>query len=92
MPPCTGLGLPTSLDPHRRDDGLTLKKIFISAVCRCAPPDNKPLPEEIKNCLPYLKAEMGYLNGIQGIVALGRIAFDQVIRLYHVDKKDRVLN
>jgi len=71
----------------RRDDGLILKRIFISAVCRCAPPDNKPIPAEINNCLPYLIAEMGYLNAIQGVVALGRIAFDQVLRLYNVDKR-----
>ena len=71
----------------RRDDGLSLKHIFISAVCRCAPPDNKPLPDEINNCLPYLEAEIGELRGVQGVVALGRLAFDQVLRLYNVDKR-----
>ncbi len=68
-------------------DGLTLQRIFISAVCRCAPPDNKPLPEEIRHCLPFLEAEIQYLHGIQGIVALGRIAFEQVTRLYSAEKK-----
>jgi uracil-DNA glycosylase family 4 len=75
--------------PHsfQRGDGLTLQRIFISAVCRCAPPDNKPLPEEIRHCLPFLEAEIRDLHGIQGIVALGRIAFEQVTRLYSSDKK-----
>ena len=70
----------------RRNDGLFLKNIFISAVCRCAPPDNKPLPVEINNCLPYLEAEIEHLQDVQGVVALGRLAFDQVLRLYNVEK------
>jgi uracil-DNA glycosylase family 4 len=70
---------PTS---HHRDDGLTLHDVFISAVCRCAPPDNKPSPGEISQCLPYLAAEIEQLNNVRGVVALGRIAFKQVLRLY----------
>ena len=50
---------PTS---HHRDDGLTLHDVFISAVCRCAPPDNKPSPGEISQCLPYLAAEIEQLK------------------------------
>jgi len=64
-----------------REDGLTLNDVFISAVCRCAPPDNKPSPAEIANCLPFLAAEMRVLQRIEGIVALGRIAFDYSLRL-----------
>jgi len=63
-------------------DGLALQDLFISAVCRCAPPDNKPAPDEIANCLPYLAQEMAILTNVQGIIALGKIAFDQVLRLY----------
>lgn len=61
-------------------DHLALRQIYISAVCRCAPPKNKPLPEEINHCLPFLRREMELLN-FKGIVALGRIAFDNTLRL-----------
>ena len=65
-----------------RDDGLRLHDLYISAVCRCAPPDNKPSPEELETCFPYLLAEFGLLSNVQGIVALGRVAFDSILRLY----------
>ncbi len=71
---------PTSV---ARDDGLVLKDIFISAVCRCAPPQNKPNSQEIANCLPFLQAEIQLMHNLQVIVALGRIAFDNVLRIYH---------
>jgi uracil-DNA glycosylase len=64
------------------DDSLALKDVFISAVCRCAPPDNKPAPAEKNNCLPYLEAEFRLLNHLEGIVALGRIAFDGIREIY----------
>jgi uracil-DNA glycosylase family 4 len=66
---------------YQRDDDLTLSSLFISAVCRCAPPANKPLPQEIANCLPYLDRELNLLPDLQGIVALGRIAFDNTLSL-----------
>jgi len=58
-----------------RDDGLTLHDLYITAVCRCVPPGNKPTPAEIGNCLPYLQAEIELLRP-KVFVALGRIAFD----------------
>ncbi len=64
---------PTGLN---REDGLQLKDIFITAVGRCAPPDNKPLPSELANCRPYLLAELDLLPRLQGVVALGKIAYD----------------
>jgi uracil-DNA glycosylase len=64
-----------------RDDGLALHGLFLSAVCRCAPPENKPTPEEIGNCIPYLREEFRLLEEIRLIVALGRIAYDAVARL-----------
>lgn len=68
-------------------DQLALQEIYISAVCRCAPPQNKPHPQEINNCLPYLKREMELMN-YEGIVALGKIAFDQTLRLLRQDGYD----
>jgi uracil-DNA glycosylase family 4 len=63
-------------------DGLALQDVFITAVCRCVPPQNKPNAAEIKNCLPWLRAEIDLLFDLQGFIALGRIAFDHILRLY----------
>ena len=59
-----------------RNDGLLLTNLYITAAARCAPPDNKPLPEELANCAPYLERELEGLNNLKVIVALGRIGFD----------------
>ena len=64
-----------------REDGLRLKDVYITAVCRCAPPDNKPTPEEISACLPFLSRNIDYLMRLEGMVALGRIAFDHTLRI-----------
>jgi uracil-DNA glycosylase family 4 len=64
-----------------RDDGLALKGLFISAVCRCAPPDNKPTAQEIANCLPYLAEEISLLADLRVWVALGKIAYDALVRI-----------
>jgi uracil-DNA glycosylase family 4 len=61
-----------------REDGLTLPGLFLTAVCRCAPPDNKPSPGEIRNCLPFLEAEFRLLPSVRVVVALGKIAYDAV--------------
>lgn len=73
-----------------KEDGLQLSDIFISAVCRCAPPGNKPTKEEINSCLPWLWQEIGLLSNLQGIVVLGKIAYDGVTRLYK--KQGQALN
>jgi len=57
-------------------DGLELNDLFITAAVRCAPPDNKPLPQELANCSSYLDRELEGLANLKVIVALGRIAFD----------------
>jgi uracil-DNA glycosylase family 4 len=59
----------------RRDDGLHLKNVYVSATCRCAPPDNKPLPSEIANCRSYLERELAVLKP-KALLALGKIAWD----------------
>jgi uracil-DNA glycosylase len=60
----------------RRDDGLVLKDLYITAAARCAPPDNKPLPEELANCATFLDRELEGLKKLKVVVALGRIGFD----------------
>ncbi len=62
-----------------RDDGLQLIDAYIAASCRCAPPDNKPTPEELNNCRPYLVEELRLLKKARVIAALGKIAFDNVL-------------
>ena len=62
------------------DDGLELRNAYITAVARCAPPDNKPLPAEIAECLPYLETELALLRP-RAVLALGAIAFDTYVRL-----------
>jgi len=59
-----------------RDDGLTLQDAYISAVARCAPPDNKPALDEIRACRPYLMRDLELLKQLQVVVALGRLAFE----------------
>src|ERR1700726_775234 len=68
--------------PHsiRADDGLVLKGALISAAIRCAPPANKPLPEEIRNCLPYLERELALIRP-RAILALGGIALNTYLDL-----------
>lgn len=61
-----------------RDDGLELHGAFLSAAARCAPPGNRPSPEEMRRCLPYLSREIALLSRLRVIVALGGIAFSAV--------------
>ncbi|MDP6581413.1 MAG: uracil-DNA glycosylase [Vicinamibacterales bacterium] len=70
--------LPTS--QHRRD-GLKLTDAYITAVVRCAPPDNRPSQAEISSCHEHLQAEMTALTRLRAVVALGRVAFDGFWRL-----------
>jgi len=58
------------------DDGMKLTGMWIGAVVRCAPPANKPTPEEQRNCAPWLDEEIGLLTDLRVVVCLGRIAFD----------------
>lgn len=70
--------IPTS---QRSDDALALTDAYIVAAVRCAPPDNKPTPEEIALCHPHLVAEVSALTRVRVIVALGRIGFEAAWRL-----------
>ena len=69
---------PTSVS---RDDGLLLTGAYISASAHCAPPDNKPSREELRNCRPYLERELKLLKNLRVVVALGRIAFDTYLSI-----------
>jgi len=64
-----------------RGDGLILTDMYITSTGRCAPPGNKPSPEELNNCQPYLEREIEILKP-KVIVCLGRIAFDRVLKIY----------
>ncbi len=70
-----------------RDDGLTLYNTFITAVGRCVPPENKPTPQELANCRPFLARELALLTHTRDredtgvVLALGRIAFDGYLLL-----------
>jgi uracil-DNA glycosylase family 4 len=70
--------IPTS---RHIEDGLTLTDAYVLSAVRCAPPDNKPLPEEISRCLDHLDAELDALPHVQVVVALGRIGFDAWLQL-----------
>jgi len=63
---------PTSV---HKDDGLQLRDCYITAAVHCAPPDNKPLPDEFIACRPYLLQELTLLKQVRVVVALGQIAF-----------------
>jgi len=63
------------------DDGLKLRGCYITAVVRCAPPQNKPRPDELRNGQPYLEKELDLLTHVRAVLALGRIAFDNYLRV-----------
>jgi uracil-DNA glycosylase family 4 len=73
-------GFANQPDSKSADDGLVLKDALISAAVRCAPPDNKPLPEEIRNCVPYLERELELIRP-RAILALGGIALNTYLDL-----------
>ena len=77
---------PTSVSA---DDGLALTDAYIAAAVRCAPPANKPTPEERDTCLPYLAREMALLGGVRVIVLLGQFALDALCRLLGVRPRPR---
>lgn len=63
-----------------RDDGLALTDCYIAASARCAPPDNKPLPDELARCRPFLEAELRLLTRVRVVVTLGRIAHESWLK------------
>jgi uracil-DNA glycosylase family 4 len=72
-------GLASQATSTNRDDGLALTGAYITAPCRCAPPENKPTPDELRRCAPFLDRELRLLRGTRVILALGAIAWRAAI-------------
>ena len=80
-------GFATKPTSERLEDGYDLINTYITATIRCAPPQNKPLIQEIDNCSVYLVKELSLLRNIKAIICLGRIAFDSCCKILNI--KDR---
>ena len=76
-------GFANQAKSESRGDGLILKDMYITASGRCAPPDNKPNPEELNNCQPFLERELEFIQP-KVIVCLGKIAFDRILKIFAV--------
>jgi len=76
-------GFANQAESRHRGDGLKLRNCYITAALRCAPPKNKPRPQELRNCRPYLEREFELLKSVRAVLALGRIAFDTYLRLIY---------
>src|ERR1700751_5050250 len=74
----------------RRNDGLELHDLYITAAARCAPPDNKPLPEELANWSPFLDLEIAGLKRLRVVVALGKIGFEAYLN--HLKRRGLLKN
>jgi uracil-DNA glycosylase len=72
-------GFASQPNSESRDDGMKLTDMWISAAVRCAPPDNKPTPEEQRNCAHWLDEEIALLTRLRVVVCLGKIGFDNFI-------------
>ena len=81
-------GFANQAESTGRDDGLELRDVLISAAVRCAPPANKPTPDEREACAPWLRAELDVLRDIRAIVVLGSFAYVQTLRILHAGGVD----
>jgi len=78
-------GFASQPNATHRGDGLRLIDAYITATVRCAPPHNKPTPQEIANCAGYLERELEILGKVKVVVALGRIGFEAYLN--HLKRK-----
>jgi uracil-DNA glycosylase family 4 len=76
-------GFANQAEAESRSDGLILKDMYITASARCAPPDNKPTPQELNNCQPFLERDLKIFHP-KVIVCLGRIAFERILKIYSI--------
>jgi uracil-DNA glycosylase family 4 len=74
-------GLASQPNATDKNDGLTLNDCLITAAGRCAPPQNKPTPEELRNCFPYLLEEFDALPNLRVMIGLGSIGYDAVLKV-----------
>jgi uracil-DNA glycosylase family 4 len=75
-------GFTNKPDSTSNEDDLKVQRLFITALCRCAPPANKPTKEEINNCQSFMLNEIKLLKNLQGFVALGQLAFQNIFSIY----------
>ncbi len=69
-------GLANQRQSTSRDDGLALRDVFVTVPVRCVPPNNRPLPEELARCAPFLDRELASLPGLRVVITLGAIAWN----------------
>lgn len=79
-PTLVKFGFAKGIYDERIDDGLTLVDARITNAVRCVPPENKPTPEEMKKCLPFLESEMASFKKLKTVIALGTIAHNSVLK------------
>jgi uracil-DNA glycosylase family 4 len=73
------VGLSSQPESRHAGDGLRLTGALLTAACRCAPPDNRPTPEEFGRCRGYLERELDLVAGSRVVVAFGALAFEQCV-------------
>lgn len=76
------LGLSNISSSTSADDGLEYSGLFLTLAVKCVPPDNRPSPDEISNCLPFLRREIDLMGDVRSIVALGVVAFNSIKRVF----------
>jgi len=77
-------GLASQAESRNRDDGLALRGIYVTAACRCAPPENRPTPIELETCQSWLRAELALLQRARVYLALGSTGYQAVVSLSRV--------
>jgi uracil-DNA glycosylase family 4 len=82
-------GFANQAESRHKEDGLILHRAWISAAVRCAPPDNKPLPEERAACLPFFERELALLDRLKVVVCLGGFAYDAACGTFGVRPKPK---
>ena len=88
FPALNRAGLASQAKAIARDDGMTLHDLFITAAGRCAPPENKPTPEELRTCRPWLEAELKFLPNLRVILGIGRVGHEAWLEVCGLHKSE----